>query len=968
MSELTKPLESATRKKIDLWLTNLGWNIDEESPTCNVVTERGYTEEQKEKLQGNQPDYLLIKTGTTQPLGVIETKRIGESLEDALDDAIEKYAKPLDIPIAFATDGTFTLTWHMKEAKELSIDSERVKGLLAEEVLKKFVNEANIRQISEKVKHTRDELIKVFKWANDLLRKEGLRGLDRFVEFSNILFLKLISEIESDRIKNKLPRLLADKYCWDAFANLPSETMLEYVNNTVLKHLVDTYNHSGDVFQEKLQIKDPNNLKLIVDKLSKLQLINTDSDIKGDAFEYFLKSLGSSNDLGEYFTPRHIVKVMVKLVDPKFGEKVYDSSCGTGGFIIEAYKHIRRSCKLTSANMDILKNYTIYASELTNTARIAKMNMILADDGHTNIKEWDSLAHPVKAEYDVVLTNFPFSQDTDYSQLYGFNTKDGNVVFLKHIIDSLKDRDQANDPRAGVVTFQGVLYDSEKVYQDIRKYLLENCEVEAVIKLHNYVFRPYSGANTSILIFRKGRPTKKVWFFVVDNDGFEKTASKKGRRPIPDNDLDALEKIWQTKPETVRSWTVDLPTIKANKYSLDANLYKPRKRITARYPYVPILDVCDQITEPVAPFSVTRKYLDTGNLVESEIKGFDEVAYENKQDRANQEVSVNDVIFAKMEMTNKSLLITEQLEDIIVSTGFVVLRAKDPTKELLPEFLYYWISSEQFLSLKDDQAKGSTQRAINSTEGLPKLQIPLPPFDVQKEIVSELKEKTQKINAINQLLLFYASSLVGNRFFSGDYPVKALEALLLTDPQNGLYKNASFYTYRQEKDGIPIVRIDNIYDCELVTKNIKSLRLTEDEKRVYQLKKDDILLNRVNSEDFIGKSCVYEDQFPVCVFESNMMRFSVDQNKVLPKYVVYYLSSPEGKSQIISKSKPSVNQVSVNQVDVKSILIPVPEDLKIQEKIVSEIGQELNTVKSLQEIKQRLKNEIQERMDEIQPQ
>lgn len=109
--------------------------------------------------------------------------------------------------------------------------------------------------------------------------------------------------------------------------------MLEYVNNVILPRLVNKYNHSGDVFQKELLIKSPENLKKIVDKLSSLKLLDTDSDIKGDAFEYFLKnSVSVGTDLGEYFTPRHIVKLIVELVDPKFGDKVYDPACGTGGF------------------------------------------------------------------------------------------------------------------------------------------------------------------------------------------------------------------------------------------------------------------------------------------------------------------------------------------------------------------------------------------------------------------------------------------------------------------------------------------------------------------------------------------------------------------------------------------------------------------------------------------------------------
>ena len=124
-----------------------------------------------------------------------------------------------------------------------------------------------------------------------------------------------------------------------------------------------------------------------MDKLDPLMLTDVDSDVKGDAFEYFLKaSTATKNDLGEYFTPRHIVKTMVRLVNPKIGEKIYDPFCGTGGFLIESFRYIERNIDSRNPELRrILREDTIYGNEITNTARITKMNMILAGDGHSNI-------------------------------------------------------------------------------------------------------------------------------------------------------------------------------------------------------------------------------------------------------------------------------------------------------------------------------------------------------------------------------------------------------------------------------------------------------------------------------------------------------------------------------------------------------------------------------------------------------
>lgn len=904
---------------------------------------------QKAKLRGKEPDYILYKSGTTEIVATIEAKAKGENLEKALSDAIEKYAEPLDIPIVFATDGTFLISRHMGDSKELTINSEPLKELLSERAILKFIEQgSDLIALSEQVRYSREELIKVFEWANNLLRKEGLRSLDRFVEFANILFLKLINEIEEDKEKTREERILAERYCWDAFSKLSADMMMEYLNNTVLPHLVERYNDTGDVFQETMQIKNPETLKEIVDKLSELTLINTESEIKGDAFEYFLKQLSTGNDLGEYFTPRHIVKLMTKLIDPQYGEKIYDPCCGTGGFLIEGFRHIKRLCKITPETLEKLKHHTVFGIELTNTARIAKMNMILAGDGHTNIHQADSLANPVKEEYDVVLTNFPFSQRTDYGHLYGLKTDDGNVIFPKHIVDSLID-----GGRAGVVFFQGGLYDKQTIFMNFRKWLVENCNIKAIIKLHNYVFRPYSGANTSIILLTKGEPTKETWFFNVENDGFKKTASLKGRPPIEENDLDLLEEIWSTKEITSNSWIVDIETIKQNDYILDAEMYKPYKPPSfSRFKPVPIPNICHIITDSVKPYQGKRNYLKTGNLIESEIVGYDSVTYENKPSRANIEVEEKDILFAKMKYANKSLLITPELSDIIVSTGFVVLRVKH-IDELLPTFLYYIVSSEPFLERKDQLAHGATQKAINITDDIPELEIPLPPLEIQDKIVEELDKLHDKITKINELLSLYKESVIDDSLFEFiNTDSKQLDELIVIGPQNGLYKHKSFYG-----SGTPIIRIDNIYDGQLFAEDVKRVKLTDEELHKYLLENDDIILNRVNSEGFIGKCCVYSGEFPECIFESNMMRFKVDIKQALPKYVVYYLTSSWGKQQIHKKIKRSVNQVSINQSDVKSLKIPLPR-LSKQEEIIQIIDRQLETNNNLEKIKEQLKKEI----------
>jgi len=945
----TKLKETATRKKLDRILKNLGWIIDEEDPNCNVTTENPKTKEQQKKLNRKEGDYFLYKSGTDEIIAILESKRPDESIKEALNQGIELYAKPLNVNIVIASDGTITETFHIKDNSELKKDGESITELLSEKELLKFINTSEIESPKE-VKYTKQELIKVFERANNFLRKEGLReGIERFTEFANLLFLKLISELEIDREENKEKRILAKKYCWESFSDLDGERMLEYINNTILPHLVNRYNHSGDVFETKLKITNPKTLKKIVVDLDKLKLINVDSDIKGDAFEYFLKnSVTVGNDLGEYFTPRHIVRLMVKLVDPTFGDTVYDPACGTGGFLIEAFHHIRKKCKPSKENISFLKNKTVYGRELTGTAKISKMNMIITGDGHTNIKQMDSLKKPIKDKFDVVLTNFPFSQQTDYGKLYGFNTEDANPIFIKHVIDSLK-----KGGKAGIITFQGVLYDKNKVYQKIRRHILENCEVEAIIKLHNYVFQPYTSVNTSIIILKKGKPTKKVWFYLVNEDGFEKTTSKKGRRPIKNNDLKLLQEIWENKEETENSWSIDIEEIKNNEYSLNAETYKPQKTLKSKYGLKQLKDII--WVKNIRGEPKRLPYIEIGDI---DLISKNYFYKEKPSVKGCKKANRGDIIISNVRPTRGAISYIKE-NQVEVSSAFTIIKSKNESL-MINKLLYYLLAfNNKFLEHLGKYQQGSTYPIVKERDVL-KFQIPLLYKETQEYLLDLFERKKNLIESSSFTIYNLKHDIFSPELFKGDCSSYKIKDLLKDNSiQNGLYKSKSYYG-----SGIPIIRINNFYNGKIKTENIRKIKLSDKEIKLYILDKGDILLNRVNSEPFVGKCCVYEGKPAQCVFESNIMRIKIDESKILPEYLVFYLSSEDGRRQIIKKIKRAVNQVSVNQEDIKSIEVPLP-NLSEQQRIIDEINDKIVIIDNLRLIKEKSKLEIESNIDRL---
>lgn len=550
---LKQPLESYTRSKIEERLRSLGYCMDEKVPNeCNVYRERAKYEYQDELLKGKNPDFLIYKKDSSEILAVIEAKRPSVSLDKAIEQAINYYAKPLNIPIVFVyNSGAFYACTQNK--KPIRIDHIELNDFVDEKTLIKLIsNDFDIESAPAGFTTSREELLKVFKKANDLLRKAGLRdGYERFSVFSDLMFLKLKNEF-SDIGEITTSEKSLDKSCnWKKMVEktpsflgenfkIEESEVKSYLEDTIKKKLKETY---GDVFESSLNIKDESILIELIELIDRIPFQNVDSDVKGDAFEYFLKNVTNGNkDLGEYYTPRHIVKMIVKLLNPSYGEKIYDPCCGTGGFLLECFKYLRSHTNITIDSEDddktveekkekkrIIREESIYGREITSTSRIAKMNMILFGDGHTNIKQMDCLSSVVNENYEVVVSNIPYSQKVEHGSLYDFPTTKGDSLFMQHIWKSVK----SGSGRMAVVVPETFLY-SEDTF-DIRKKIVDESSHLIIVSLPRGVFNPYTPTKTSVIVAYKKRKSQKplekgMYAYIIRNDGFELGAR---RRPLP---------------------------------------------------------------------------------------------------------------------------------------------------------------------------------------------------------------------------------------------------------------------------------------------------------------------------------------------------------------------------------------------------------------------------------------------------
>lgn len=617
------PLEADTRVLIDNSLESLGWKLKGKGK--NVYFEQPRTEAEHKMLGGKRPDYVLYSEGSDKPLIVIEAKKKGARIDDALEQGIG-YARALGAPLVFATDGVFCKSFHTVANRPPILNGEEVDEFIREALALRFLTGYEVNTVSPRVQYDRKELIRIFDEANNMLRGDGLRaGIERFGEFANILFLKLVSENEQIKKESGIKSDFDIASCsWDSIKNIAPSARIEYINNTVYSRLNKLY--KTEIFTP-LTIRDETILKEIMDKLDPLTLTDVDSDVKGDAFEYFLKaSTATKNDLGEYFTPRHIVKTMVRLVNPKIGEKIYDPFCGTGGFLIESFRHIERNMGAGNAELKrILREETIYGNEITNTARITKMNMILAGDGHSNIHMQDSLANPTYIDkikydeegkivrdaegnieytseysgiYDVVLANMPYSQRTKHGNLYDLPSTNGDSICVQHCMKAINSA--SDNGRMALVVPEGFLF--RKDLAKTRKYLLNHCELQSIISLPQGVFLPYTGVKTDIIYATKvnkkikaSEKKKDYWYFDVKSDGY--TLDNHRRKLETPSDLSKYEEYRKLDNDQTEDMlkagfeVIPLDKVRNNSYVLVGSRYREQKNIETHYEVVSIGEV-----------------------------------------------------------------------------------------------------------------------------------------------------------------------------------------------------------------------------------------------------------------------------------------------------------------------------------------------------------------------------------------
>ena len=504
----------------------------------------------------------------------------------------------------------------------------------------------------------------------DILWAGGVTNPVTYIEqISYLIYLKLLDEEESSReLKARLMgkqtngngRLLypkqAERFRWSKWRFKSGAELRDFVRDHVFPYMASLVKEEPQIaeyFRDAvLEVVDPNVLKQVVDEIDGIDFAKLGTDVKGDIFEYMLTHLGQSALNGQFRTPRQIRTMMVEMVDPNLGDTIYDPACGTGGFLIDAVEYIlarystepqdvpiygedwleKRGQSIKEAKKDIptLQTYrkgpgekvpnwellerSIYGIDVSRQMmRIAMMNLVLHGIRQANVKRANTLSDmggltedDLNRRYKVILSNPPFAGVLPKESIrkdLPTNSKKSELLFLGVMMEAL-----APGGQCAVVVPEGLLFGSTSAHVELRRKLVEDFDLLAVVSLPAGVFKPYAGVKTGVLVFRrppsgarKDKKTKhkeKVWFYEVRADGFDPDKISGGGRPetperndIPDllsqwagykksgfKDLPGAEggTLLPTGTDEIRSWWTTIKSIEENDYNLAAGRYKPQ--------------------------------------------------------------------------------------------------------------------------------------------------------------------------------------------------------------------------------------------------------------------------------------------------------------------------------------------------------------------------------------------------------
>lgn len=730
-----------------------------------------------------------------------------------------------------------------------------------------------------------------------------------------------------------------------------------------------------DIFKNAyLPYRDPETLKSFLKEINEFKYDH--SEQLGNAYEYLLSVLSAQGDAGQFRTPRHIIDFIVEIIRPEKKDTVLDPACGTAGFLISSYKHILNANadkypgdKLTPDERKRMLNNFIGYDISPDMARLSLVNMYLHGFADPNIVEYDALTSEARWNdtYDVILANPPFMSPKGGirpHKRFSIQAKRSEVLFVDYIAEHLNP-----NGRAGVIVPEGIIFQSQTAYKNLRKMLVEDC-LWAVVSLPAGIFNPYAGVKTSILLMDKGLAKKSdsVLFVKIENDGYDLGAQ---RRPVDKNDLPgALEFIkdaytamvaGQDVKEVPFAHIVDKGKIaESGEWSLSGERYKLNHLSTSiEWEMVEIGNKrYFEIKSGGTPSSKNPVYWDGdinwATLVDLPQDNFITEIRDTKRKITNLGLNKSS---AKL-LPKNSILVSSRATIGRVAIARVELATNQGFKNIIIKDFNR--SNEKFVALAITQlvdemirnASGGTFKEISKTT-FSKLKIPLPPLEVQQAIVAEIDTYQKIIDGARQVVDNYKPSFK----IDPDWEIASIKDVCIIKPPKSELKNKS---RNLEVSFVPMSDL-NANQMFFKAKEVK--KFSEVIKGYTYFKNNDVLLAKITPCFENGKAGIVKNMVNGFGFGSTEFFVIRAGNFILPEWIYYFISTEKfilsGKNNMTG----SAGQQRVPIEFLKGYKIPVPS-IDIQRKKIEIVNTEqelVNANKQLIEIyEQKIKDKIAE--------
>jgi len=734
--------------------------------------------------------------------------------------------------------------------------------------------------------------------------------------------------------------------------NLYAEGIEKMVNNAELPQLF------RDILRGAyIPYRDPETLNRFLKEIAEFNYDH--SEDLGDSFEYLLSIMGSQGDAGQFRTPRHIIDMMVEIVAPRKNETVLDPACGTAGFLISAYKYIDKQNrdeegKSTLSGEDrkrMADNFAGYDIS-PDMVRLSRVNMYLHGFSNPQISEYDTLTSLDKWDdtYDVILANPPFMTPKGGISPHGryrVSAKRAEVLFVDYIAEHI-----TPTGRAAIVVPEGIVAQAQTAYRNLRRYLVEDNLLYAVISLPAGVFNPYSGVKTSILLIDKtiAKERDSILFVKLNNDGYDLGAQRREIKGCEIPSIINTVKEFQCGLELTDTRNVVLATkydIAQNDYMLTGASYREEKVVTSNWPLVRVGDICD----------IQNGYAFSSEFF-SETEGTPIIRIRDIKTNKTQTYYSGQYDDAHI-VNDGDLLIgmDGEFNPVLWAGGKALLNQRvcrlRNFRNVLKEYVFYLIKRP--LKEIEDNTYAVTVKHISAKQ-IAAIQIPLPPMGLQEEIVENLEKSRKVIDGAKQIIRNYQPAIKVDSEWDnipmGDmYDISY--GLTISIPQN------------EDENGIKIISTAEVgLDGSLDLTNIRKVKYDTSYKK-FVLEPNTLLFNWRNAPKHVGKTALFledDDQYISASFLLSLK--NKDPEHVDNRFIWCALNNLRETGYFMRNARQAVNQANFNGDQLSKTVLRVP-DIETQRMIMSKIEEEMTIVEQNKRLIEIYEQKIKDRIAEV---